>query len=135
VALGAIALGAFGAYLVNWSGEVDQSDPGWPEAAWLIGPPLAAGASVAIGILLMLVAALRLIDVALSRAAKATGIGCIGAPFVYLLCVLALLYLVDSFHVDSGWLPPMLIFALPLVVGIATVLGYVWLNDPPSEKA
>jgi hypothetical protein len=134
VALGVIALGVCGAYLVNESRQVDPNDPGWAEVAVIISPVLAAGASVAIGTLLMVVAAFRLIDVALSRAAKATGLGCIGAPIVYLFCLFALLDFMDSLDTDSPWLHSLLISAMPIVVGIAIVLGYAvgwpkWLSE------
>ena len=100
VALGAIALGVLGAYLVNESAGIDPTDPGWAEVAWIISPILAAGASLAIGILLMLVAAFSLIDVALSRAAKATGVGCGRFPVLYLLSVFALLDFMDSLDAE-----------------------------------
>jgi hypothetical protein len=125
VALGVVALGVLGAYLVSSSLVIDPNDPGWAEVAWIVSPMLASGASLAIGILLMLVAAFRLIDVALSRAAKATGLGCIGAPVLYLISLLVLADFLDSLDADALWLLPLLIFALPIVMGIATVLGVV----------
>jgi hypothetical protein len=127
VAFGAISLGVLGAYLgIEFEG-IDPSDPGWAEVAWIVGPILAAGGSLVIGVVLMMVAALRLIDVALSRAAKATGLGCIGAPIVYLSCLLLLANSLDSLDANGAWqaLAPLLISALPIGVGIATVLGYV----------
>jgi len=141
VVVGAIALGVSGAYLVRESLQIDPNDPGWADVAWVVSPILAAGASLAIGILLMLVAAFRLIDVALARAAKATGLGCIGAPIVYLACLFALAGVMDSADANLWWLPPLLLFAMPIVVGIAIVLGYAvgrptWLSKkadvPPS---
>lgn len=129
VALGVIALGVLGAYLVINSLGVDPNGEAWPYLAWLVSPLLAAGAGVAIGILLMLVARFRLIDLALPRAAKATGIGCISAPFVYIVSLFALGQLWEWLDLavspDPGALWPLLIFALPIVTGIATVLGYV----------
>ena len=115
-------------YLVNETVIIDPDDPGWGEVAWLVSPFLAAGASVAIGVLLMLVAALRLVDVALSRAAKATAVGCVVAPVLFILGLLAAADFLDSLDAEASWQLPWFILALPIVVGIVTVLGYVWMN-------
>ncbi len=126
MAVGVIALGVLGAYLVINSIDFLASDPNgeaWPYLAWSVSPLLAAGAGVTIGTLLMLVAGFKLIDLELSRAAKATGLGCIGAPVVYVISMFMLVGFLDS--LTALWLLPLLIFALPIVVGIATVIGYV----------
>ena len=139
VAIGAVVLGAVGIYLVVEGLKLDPSDPGFAEVGMFLSPLLAAGASVVIGIVLMVVAAFRLIDVALSRAAKATGLGCVVSPIAYVVFLLALADPLGSLYSDISWLPAMLIGALPIVVGVAIVLGYavdwprVWRNDP-TEK-
>ncbi len=136
VAVGVIALGVLGVYLVINSIDFLASDPngeGWPYIAWSVSPLLAAAAGVAIGILLMLVARFKLIDLELSRAAKATGLGCAGAPVVYVISMFVLVGFLNS--LNALWLLPLLLFALPIVVGIATVLGYVVrsTNEPTSK--
>ena len=140
VAAGAIALGAVGVYLVAEALAVDPSDPGLAQVGMVLSPLLAAGASVAIGIVLMVVAAFRLIDVALSRAAKATGLGCVVSPIAYVFCLLTFATALGSLYSDISWLPALFIGALPIVVGVAIVLGYAvdwprrfWRNDP-TEK-
>ena len=125
VALGVTALGVLGAYLANDSMGIDPNDSGWAELAWFVSPMLAAGASLAIGILLMLVAAFRLVDVALSRAAKATGVGCLLAPVLFLISLAVLADFLDSLDPGASWPLPWFVFAMPIAIGIATVIVYV----------
>ncbi len=134
VAIGAVVLGAVGIYLVVEGLKLDPSDPGFAEVGMFLSPLLAAGASVVIGIVLMVVAAFRLIDVALSRAAKATGLGCVVSPIAYVVFLLALADPLGSLYSDISWLPAMLIGALPIVVGVAIVLGYA-VDWPRAEVA
>ena len=124
VAVGVVALGAAGVFLMAQALTVDPSDPGFAEVAWVLSPLLAGGASVAMGIVLMVVAAFRLIDVALSRAAKATGLGCVVSPIAYVFCLLTFATALGSLYSDISWLPALFIGALPIVVGVAIVLGY-----------
>jgi hypothetical protein len=77
VALGAVALGILALYLVSGSSGVAQTDETWWYVATFVSPFLSGSAASAIGILLMLVAAFRLVDVRVSRAARATGMGCL----------------------------------------------------------
>ena len=124
VAFGVIALGGFGAYAGNNTEGFEPGDSTWPLIAFMASPFIAAGSGVAIGVLLIVVAALGLVDVDARRAANAAGFGCIVAPVLYFITMMVLADFLESLEADAAWQLPWFIFALPIAIGIATVLGY-----------
>jgi len=125
VALGVVALGVSGAYIaMNTENVVDPKDPSFGLATWFVSPFIAAGSGVAIGVLLIVVAAFGLVDVEMRRAANAAGFGCIVAPVLYFITMMVLADFLESLEADAAWQLPWFIYALPIVIGIATVLGY-----------
>jgi len=134
VGLGVAALGVLGVFLVYDGFGIGPIEDAWAELAWFVSPIIAACAAVATGVLLMVVAAFRLVDVAFSRAAKATGLGCLLAPVLFVLSMFALISFLEPLDAEPSWLIPWLVFALPIAVGIVTVLGYVWHSSLPSSR-
>jgi MFS family permease len=122
VALGAFALGILAVYLVNDSSDIGPTDEAWGYVGWFISPFLAGGAALAIGVLSILVATLKLVDVRVARAAKATGVGCLLAPVVFVLSFLGLVALLAGLEVTASWLWPWFTLALPIAIGVTTVM-------------
>src|SRR5829696_1626692 len=133
VALGAAALVIPAVYLLRDSFGTEPTDEAWLYIAVFVGPLLAGGTGLAIGLLIVLVATLRLVDVPVSRAAKATGVGFLLAPVIFIVTLIGAASLFESLNITGSWTLPWLALALPIAVAIVTIAMY--LVPTPTPRA
>jgi hypothetical protein len=100
--------------------DVDPNDSGWAEFAFLLSPFWAIAAAVVIGVVLIVVAAMRLIGLRTTSAAIAMGIGVVAGPVIYLAVLIASASALDS--AQSSVLLAVITWVFPVVCGIGATL-------------
>ena len=103
--------------------DVDPSDPGWGDVLVVISPFFALAAAFVVGLVVVLVAAFRLIGLTVRRAGRAMLLGLLGGPVAYFAVLMASAPLVGAL----GGAPQQrvlgfLTFLCPVICGIVVTL-------------
>lgn len=117
VGIGVGLLGLVGAYLSVVTASSPMSSAGDGLVFLAISPALAAGTALATGLLLAVLAALRLIGISVGRALSSMTLGFIAAPVLWFLG--SFLVFADN---PSIWVGAAYVTMIPIVLGVGTVL-------------
>lgn len=123
VAISAFALIALCAALVSDSligGVGDPKDGGWADIAFVISPFLAIACAFVVGLVLVVVAAFRLIDLTVRQAGGAMLVGMIVAPVLYVLALIVSASALDA--VQSVRVMAAFVAIWPAICGIGVTL-------------
>jgi hypothetical protein len=111
--------------------EGDPNDPGWGDIAFFVSPMLAALIGLLTGLMLALVAALRLVNVSLARARRALVVGMIGGPIIYLAVLIAVMAALDAAQSVSAL--AFVSFVVPALCGVGTTLVAALVPRSPAD--
>jgi hypothetical protein len=103
--------------------DYDPSDPGLGQILGVISPLFAFAAAFVVGLVIVVVAAFRLIGLTVRRAGRAMLVGLVGGPFAYLAVLMASAPFVDA--VDEALAQRVLgflTFLCPVICGIGVTL-------------
>jgi hypothetical protein len=149
IAVGAVMLLAV--RLMPVLSDVDPGDPGWGDIMVFVSPFFAIAAAFVVGLVLVVVSAKQLVGLTAGRAGRATMIGLIGGPLVYLAVLLVSASAIgtaagfagaigsaagidSAFTVDGALSSPVLAFmtfVLPVICGIVVTLFAAHPRHPP----
>jgi len=133
VVIGISALMVFSVYLVIITADADPNDPGAADVAFFISPFLAAAAAIVTGILLALVASLRLIPLTIGRVGRALVAGVILGPVIYLIFLIVIASALDA--AQSGLISAIVSFIAPTLCGIGVTLVTVLVQRPERRPS
>jgi len=120
IAVGAVILVATWLAADASSGSGDPHDPGWADIAFFVSPFIAIAAAVVVGLVLVVVAAMRLVGVTAGRAWKALLVGFVGGPVIYLAVLIAGASALDT--VESTRVLGLFTCVFPVLCGIGVTL-------------
>ena len=129
IAVGAVMLLAV--RLAADTSDVDPGDPGWGDIAFFVSPFLAIAAAIVIGLVLVFVAALRLVGLTAGRAGRAVVIGLVGGPLIYLAVLIASAAAVDETH--SSQVLAFMTLVFPVICGIGVTLAAALVQPRPTS--
>jgi hypothetical protein len=122
--IGAVILLA--AVLAMDASRTDADDPGWADIAFFVSPIIAIGSAIVLGLTLVIVAALRLVDLRVGRLSKATVLGVVVGPIVYIAGMVAIaVVLGDAVPSSTAWAFMTVLFPALCGLGVTLIAAFV----------
>jgi hypothetical protein len=106
--------------LVIIQADADPDDPGAADVAFVLSPMLAIADAIVTGLLLVLMAARRLIPLTVARAVRALAAGVILGPLIYLTVLIVSASRLDAAH--SGLTNAIFSYLVPTICAVGVTL-------------
>ena len=103
-----------------FGGIGDPKDGGWADVGFVISPFIAIASAFAVGLVLVVVAGLRLVDLSVGGAVKASLIGVVGGPVLYVVALVVSASALDS--LSSVRVLAFFVFVWPAICGVGVTL-------------
>ena len=101
----------------------DPNDPGWVDVALFVSPILAAAAAFVMGLVLIIVAAAKLVRVTVGRTGLALVVGLVGAPILYFVIAIVIAFVIGIDTVPTSFEWAVVTCIVPALCGTGVTLA------------